>query len=58
MLLDRGRFLIVTLTPERAARFARCVEPCFAVRPLDDRYVAFETRSRATGADGRGDVGS
>ena len=52
VLLDRGRFLIVTLTPERAARFARCVEPCFAVRPLDDRYVAFETRSRATARTG------
>lgn len=46
VLHDRGRFLVVALDPAHAARFRRHEAPCYAVRPLDDRYVAFDTRPR------------
>lgn len=45
VLYDRGRFLVVALDPARAAQIDSSEEPCFAVRPLTDRHIVFETQS-------------
>ena len=46
MLHDRGRFLVAALDPATAKRIGQPEEPCFVVRPLTDRHVAFEARPR------------
>lgn len=46
VLHDRGRFLVVALEPATAARIGQPEEPCFAIRPLSDRHVAFEVWPR------------
>ena len=46
VLHDRGRFLVVALDPATAKRIGQPEEPCFVVRPLTDRHVAFEARPR------------
>ncbi len=46
VLLDRGRFLVVELHPERAEQLAEPKEPCYAVRSLRDNEVVYELRDR------------
>ena len=45
VLHDRGRFLVVAVAPTQAVSMRRS-EQSYSIRPLDDRYVAFDTRSR------------
>lgn len=49
VIVDRGRFLLVDLDPERARTIGggHGGVPCYAVRPVGDELVAFEVRERA-----------
>ncbi len=46
VLLDKGRFLVVDLSPELANTFNRGDEPCYAIRPLSEHMVAFKVRPK------------
>jgi hypothetical protein len=46
VLLDRGRFLVVELDPERARAIMRRPEPGFAVQPLPENEVVYDVRPR------------
>ncbi|MDJ0716809.1 MAG: M28 family metallopeptidase [Prochloraceae cyanobacterium] len=46
VLLDKGRFLVVDLSPELANTFNRGDEPCYTIRPLSENMVAFKVRPK------------
>lgn len=48
VLLNKGRFLVVDLSPELANTFNRGDEPCYAIRPLSENMVAFKVRPKTS----------
>jgi hypothetical protein len=46
VLLDRGRFLLVELDPDRARRLEGKGETCYGVLPLRENEVVFDVRDR------------
>jgi Peptidase family M28 len=46
VLLDRGRFLLVELDPDRARSLEAKGETCYGVLPLEEEQVVFEVRDR------------
>jgi hypothetical protein len=48
VLLDRGRFVVVELDPAIAAQISKNDEPCYAIRPLADQHIVFDTRAPQT----------
>ncbi len=46
VLLDRGRFLLVELDPDRARRLEGKGETCYGVLPLRENQVVFDVRDR------------
>ena len=46
VLVDRGRFLLVTLEPRRARQLARAPPTCYGIRPLADGHLVFEVADR------------
>lgn len=46
VLLDKGRYLVVDLDPSKAQVCGRGHAPCFAVHPLPQHGVVFETLAR------------
>ena len=44
VLLDKGRYLVVDLTPAAARKCDHGDRPCYAVRPLAEFTTAFDTR--------------
>ncbi len=46
VLVDRGRYLVVSLSPEATAAMRARPEPCFEVRPLEPGTVVFDQRPR------------
>ena len=47
VLVDRGRFLLVSLEPRRARQLARAHPTCYGVMPLGDGQVVFDVGDRA-----------
>ena len=41
VLFDKGRYLIVELTPAKAKKFKKQAEPCFDIQALDEDSVVF-----------------
>src|ERR687893_1262759 len=48
VILDRGRFLLVELDPERARRLEGKSATCYGVLPLREDQVVFDVRDRTT----------
>jgi Peptidase family M28 len=46
VMMDKGRYLVVEISRDRAKRIAAREEPCYVVQPLRDNSVVFETRGR------------
>lgn len=42
VLLDKGRYLVVDLDPQKAKKWDQRHRPCFAIRPLPETGVAFD----------------
>jgi peptidase M28-like protein len=49
VLVDRGRFLLVELDPDRARRLEGKGETCYGVQPLGDNEVVFDVRDGSAG---------
>jgi Zn-dependent M28 family amino/carboxypeptidase len=47
VILDRGRFLLVELDPDRARRLGRKSPTCYGVLPLSKNKVVFDVQERA-----------
>ena len=47
VIVDRGRFLLVELDPDRARRLGRTSPTCYGVLPLRKNKVAFDVQDRA-----------
>jgi hypothetical protein len=47
VLLDRGRFLLIDLDPDRARLLGRDHPTCYGVMPLGDRQVVFDVVDRS-----------
>ena len=50
VIIDRGRFLLVDLDPDRASQLQGDQATCYGVHPLEDNQVVFDVRAR-TAAD-------
>jgi hypothetical protein len=48
VLVDRGRFLLVELDPDRVRRLEGKDETCYGVQPLGDNEVVFDVRDRGS----------
>ena len=46
VLVDRGRFLLVELNPDRVRRLEGSGETCYGVLPLGENEVVFDVRDR------------
>jgi len=47
VIVDKGRFLLVELSPQQARTMDKGAAPCYAIRPLSDDRVVFQTRAPA-----------
>ena len=45
VIIDRGRFLLVDLDPDRASQVAGSHATCYGVRPLEEHQVVFDVRA-------------
>jgi Zn-dependent M28 family amino/carboxypeptidase len=50
VVVDKGRFLLVELSPERAGAIGHGAEPCYGVQPIEDGMVAFDVGRAAARA--------
>jgi Peptidase family M28 len=47
ILIDKGRFLVVDLTPDLAESYQKGDEPCYGIKPLEENMVVFREQPQA-----------
>ncbi|MGL5793965.1 MAG: hypothetical protein ACRC06_06045, partial [Waterburya sp.] len=47
VLIDKGRFLVVDLTPDMVESYQKGDEPCYGIKPLEENMVVFREQPKA-----------
>jgi Zn-dependent M28 family amino/carboxypeptidase len=47
ILIDKGRFLVVDLTPDLVESYQKGDEPCYGIKPLEENMVVFREQPKA-----------
>jgi hypothetical protein len=47
IVIDKGRFLVVDLTPDLAESYQKGDEPCYGIKPLEENMIVFREQPKA-----------